>query len=236
MVFDQQPNALISTQDVASFVLDDPKHDVDKKIYIDAVNQSRWYSTRTARTAVRRLVKGFQARGLKQGDCVLVNSMADIDYSILFLAVIAAGGIICGSNPYYSETESTHQLKRVRPKFIFTEPEFLGKVQACATKCEIDHRNIFIFDHGDSTIPEGFRSWKQLLEHGESDWVRFTGENTSQHTVAAHVMSSGTTGLPKAVVLSHRNIVAAITLAYDRERKEFEVTSETYSNRIASDC
>jgi acyl-CoA synthetase (AMP-forming)/AMP-acid ligase II len=50
------------------------------------------------------------------------------------------------------------------------------------------------------------------------------------------VMSSGTTGLAKAVVLSHRNIVAAITLAYDRERKEFEVTSESSSNCIASDC
>jgi hypothetical protein len=45
MVFDQQPNALISTKDVASFVLDDPKHDVDKKVNNRPVPHRIWESS-----------------------------------------------------------------------------------------------------------------------------------------------------------------------------------------------
>lgn len=52
------------------------------------------------------------------------------------------------------------------------------------------------------------RSWKELLNNGEEDWVRFDDLNTVRQTTAARLFSSGTTGLPKAVIITHYNLIA----------------------------
>lgn len=111
----------------------------------------------------------------------------------------------------------------IRPQFIFTEAVFLDKICRVAQEAGVDTKYVIVFDHGDGIVPAGRRSWKELQNHGESDWIKFNHEETQAKTIAAYVMSSGTTGLPKVVVLSHRNFVAAQHLAYDQEQKDFDV-------------
>ncbi|RFU29404.1 hypothetical protein B7463_g6937, partial [Scytalidium lignicola] len=171
--------------------------------------------------------------------------MADIDYSILFLGIIASGGIYCGSNPQYTPLESINQLNKTGAKFVFTENEFLDKVLLATKKQGLPSKNIFIFDHGghkEGAVPYKFESWRSLLSHGEADWVRFNDEQVAKQTTAAYVMSSGTTGLPKAVMVSHYNFVAEQMLAFESEKRTFEVrrllclpqfaTAAIYSNHI----
>jgi 4-coumarate--CoA ligase len=64
-------------------------------------------------------------------------------------------------------------------------------------------------------IIAGHSSWRTLLNHGESNWLRFDCEDTSRSTVACLFFSSGTTGLPKLTRLSHYNLVAQHTLAFE---------------------
>ena len=58
-------------------------------------------------------------------------------------------------------------------------------------------------------------SWKDLLSHGEEDWVRFSDLATCRSTVAMRLFSSGTTGLPKAVNMSHHNFIAQHELIWE---------------------
>lgn len=92
-----------------------------------------------------------------------------------------------------------------------------------AKEVGIDESRIFMFDPDNRPVPSGYTTFQDLLQHGEQDWVRFDDLQTSEDTVAALMFSSGTTGLPKAVKLSHRNFVAQHTLVYEISPKPYEV-------------
>lgn len=92
---------------------------------------------------------------------------------------------------------------------IIVEPEILDNVVAAARACNIPNSRILIFDNNlpGQTVPSGFESWRTLFTHGEADWPRFDDTETCESTVAARLFSSGTTGLPKAAQLTHRNFI-----------------------------
>jgi long-subunit acyl-CoA synthetase (AMP-forming) len=134
---------------------------------------------------------------------------------MLFLGIIAVGGIFAGTNPSYTPFELIHHIKTSKTKFLFTEPEMLDAVWAAAKECSIPQSNVWIFDTQKQAIPKGFRSWETLKQHGEEDWVRFDDEKTAKSTCATRLYSSGTTGLPKAATLTHHNLIAQHTLVHE---------------------
>ena len=139
------------------------------------------------------------------------------------MGIIAAGGVFAGTNPSYTPFELTHHIKTAKSRFLITEPEMLPNILTAAKECEIPESSIWIFDVLGQAIPKGFRSWKELLKHGEKDWVRFDDEKLSKQTTAARLFSSGTTGLPKAAVISHYNLVAQHTLVHEYKTKPWRV-------------
>ena len=127
---------------------------------------------------------------------------------MLFLGIIGAGGVFTGSNPGYTTHELAHHLKTSRAKFLISEPEILAPLLDAAKENGIPETNLWVFDAAGGKIPQGRRSWRDLFEHGEQDWVRFDDLKVASTTTAARLFSSGTTGLPKAVMITHRNLVA----------------------------
>jgi len=143
-------------------------------------------------------------------------------YSMLVLGTIGAGGIFTGTNPSYTPYELIHHIRASKAQFLITEPEMLKPMLAAAKECEIPRSRILIFNVLGQPLPEGFKSWETLLDHGEADWVRFDDLETGKRTEAGRFFSSGTTGLPKAVMMSHHNLVAQHTLYYGTDRRDFE--------------
>ncbi|TAQ90522.1 hypothetical protein B7494_g1160 [Chlorociboria aeruginascens] len=146
-----------------------------------------------------------------------------IYYSMIFLGVVGAGGIFAGTNPSYTPFELVHHIKTSHSKFLITEPEMLPAALAAAKECGIPTSKIWIFDVQGQEIPKGFRSWRELMERGERDWVRFDDEKTCRETTAARLFSSGTTGLPKAALLSHYNFIAEHELVNGVVKKPYEI-------------
>ena len=124
---------------------------------------------------------------------------------MLFCGVIAAGGVFAGTNPSYTPYELENSIRVAKIRLIIVEPELLENAVKAAKACSIPLSNVLIFNEGGQAVPEGFKSWRVLLEHGEQDWVRFNDKATSEKTSAARLFSSGTTGLPKALDMSHYN-------------------------------
>src|SRR6185369_10733925 len=119
----------------------------------------------------------------------------------MFNAVALLGGVNTTANPLYTAGELAKQLQDSGARFLVTVPMFLDKAkEAAAAAGGIE--DIYVFG---ST--EGARPFAELLEappsppHVTIDPAR---------DVVALPYSSGTTGLPKGVMLTHRNLVANI--------------------------
>ncbi|KAF2193159.1 acetyl-CoA synthetase-like protein [Zopfia rhizophila CBS 207.26] len=215
MPFLAKQHSRIPTEDILSWSIDSPQYDLDKPVYIDAANPQRTISARQGRSLIRKLAAGLRKQGLKKGDCVVVASFNDLYYPILALGIIAAGGVFTGTNPGYTSFEVAHHINIVHGRFIITEPEILKPI--LDAKHDVPKSNIFIFDSQGQAIPEGFKGWKTLLEYGEEDWPRFDDFEKSKSTIAMLLFSSGTTGLPKAVQLSHHNLISQHTLVFEHQ-------------------
>ncbi|EXJ71988.1 uncharacterized protein A1O5_04491 [Cladophialophora psammophila CBS 110553] len=223
-----QRKLAVPTQDLLSWIFDRPDYDPDKPIYIDTSNPSRTLCLNQGRSMVRKLAAGFRAAGLKKGECVCVHSFNDIYYSVLFLEILAAGAIFVGTNPSYTPFELKHHLMTAGAKFVITEPELLDAIKAVSGDCGISDSNVRIFNVKGQEVPKGFQTWSELLHHGERDWDRFDNEEICGATPAAFLFSSGTTGLPKAAVISHHNLIAQHTLAIVPDTAPWEVRRLLY--------
>lgn len=153
---------------------------------------------------------------------------------MFFLGIIGAGGVFTGTNPGYTSHELAHHLKTSRAQFLISEPEILAPLLEAAQKNGIPESNVWIFDPAaadKTTPPQGHRSWRELFSHGEQDWVRFDNLKTASTTTAARLFSSGTTGLPKAVTITHRNLIAQQELVFNADPRPYQVR-DTFDRRM----
>jgi acyl-CoA synthetase (AMP-forming)/AMP-acid ligase II len=122
------------------------------------------------------------------------------EYAVIFHAVSLLGGINTTINPLYTADELAFQLIDSNAKYLITTPTFLEKAIQASHHAEIEE--VFVFGEG-----EGATSFSDLAdEDGEVPEVEI---NPSEDLVVLPY-SSGTSGLPKGVMLTHSNLVANI--------------------------
>ncbi|KAI0046627.1 phenylacetyl-CoA ligase [Auriscalpium vulgare] len=144
-------------------------------------------------------------------DVVCIYSPNHIDYPILIWAVHRLGGVITGSNPAYTVEELIHQLKLTQTTIVFTLPPLLGIVTAACKAVGIPLERIVLLDSVSGT---SHVSVDQLVEDGLKNKLNFTEKKLApgeaKTKVAFFSLSSGTTGPPKAVAVSHFNVVSNV--------------------------
>ncbi|KAK3676144.1 hypothetical protein LTR78_003894 [Recurvomyces mirabilis] len=216
MPFLAQEHFPVPTKDIPSWTFDNIKYDQDEPIYIDALNPKKnSVSARQAKQYVHRLVAGLHAQGLQKGDCVCMHSPNHILYPLVFMGVVAAGGVFAATNPAYTPYEMVHALKIAKVKFVIAQLDLVKSLEKAMQDVGMSKDKVVVFNPDGEAAPDGYKVWSDLISHGEKDWNRFDDLQTAKHTEAARLFSSGTTGLPKAASLSHYNLVAQHTLVYE---------------------
>ncbi|KAH6644879.1 4-coumarate-CoA ligase-like protein [Boeremia exigua] len=220
-----QEHVRIPNKDILSWMYDEPQFDHSVPIYIDAYDASNSISAEQANILIRQLIAGFRQAGVREGDTVLVHAFNSIYYPVIVLGIIGCGAIYTGSNPAYTPYELDHAFRSCAPRLVICDPEVMNDgLTAAAQGNGVSLSSILIFDTSSvkslrttsQRVLEGFASWRSLLNQGEANWVRFDDEATSRRTVAGLFFSSGTTGLPKLTKLSHYNLIAQHTLAFEK--------------------
>ncbi|XP_023744862.1 probable CoA ligase CCL7 [Lactuca sativa] len=135
---------------------------------------------------------------ISKGDVILIFSPNSILFPVAFLAVTSLGAIATTANPLYTVKELAHQISDSKPKLIITVDQLFSKVNGF---------NLPLIDLG---------NFSDLVAKSSNHAA--LSPSVYQSDVAAILYSSGTTGLSKGVVLTHRSIIAtALMVTSDQE-------------------
>ena len=166
----------------------------DKPAFITAEGQTHSFGEMWE--ASRRLGRYLQDSGVQKGDRIALLSANCPEYFVAFYGTLFAGGVVTTLNPLYKEREVLHQLEDCGARAVFA----MGPLQPLV--------------HGvREHLPELKNIW------GIDDVWSLAGEAkgdpqpvaiNAKEDLAALPYSSGTTGLPKGVMLSHYNLVCNV--------------------------
>ncbi|KAL6078354.1 4-coumarate--CoA ligase [Balamuthia mandrillaris] len=172
----------------------------DKAALVDV--SGRQYNYGQLYGAIQKVALGLHQHGVRKGDVVCIFAPNLPEYPIAFHAVASLGAIVTGCTPLASTEELAYQLKDSDAKFLITISLFLEKAKAAMQTLETPIQEIFVFGEAEGATP--FASL--LKAEGEMPNVEI---DPKTDTVAIPY-SSGTTGLPKGVELTHLNLVTNV--------------------------
>jgi acyl-CoA synthetase (AMP-forming)/AMP-acid ligase II len=191
------PDVTVPDVPITEYVLRHVDRLGDKPALIDGPT-GRTLTYRQLADAIRRAAAGLARQGFRKGDVLAIVSPNVPEYAAAFLAVASLGGINTTANPLYTADELAKQLRDSRARFLVTVPAFLDKSREAAAGTSVEE--IFVFGSA-----EGARPFAELLQAGDRPPAV---PIDPREDIVALPYSSGTTGLPKGVMLTHRNLVA----------------------------
>ncbi|KAK1725444.1 4-coumarate-CoA ligase 2 [Colletotrichum acutatum] len=188
----------------------------DEPIWIDCKDDKINLSPKQMLRWVKRLGFGLQNLGLKRGDVVMICTPNQIFVPVAYLGIVSVGCVFSGANPAYTVpdwAELVHQMTNTAAKVVLVHPNHLEQVLEAADKSRIPRSRVFQFSEVENPVKHGVPDWRQMIgtpaQADSYQWPELSAEESTS-TVATINYSSGTTGLPKGVCVSHHNLIANV--------------------------
>ncbi len=181
------------------FVLHRASELADKPALIDGLG-GRQLTYGALADGVKRVASAPRHRGFRKGDVFAIFSPNLIEYPIAFFGVASLGGVVTTINSLYTPRELADQLKNSGARFLLTVPSFMDRAAEAVKDTAIEE--IFVFGNAPGATP-----FSELSSHPADE---FTVDIDPAEDLVALPYSSGTTGMAKGVMLTHRNLVANV--------------------------
>ncbi|MBP5444221.1 MAG: AMP-binding protein, partial [Treponema sp.] len=173
----------------------------DRACFTDFEGPNGAKNTLTYRQAHEKIVqlsKWLAANGVKHGDRVAVTGKNSPEWAVVYLAALYAGAIVCPLDYALKIEEQENLLSVAEPKYLFVDDEKYQRYIEKSASYQVyalspKYQDKYVYNLKTDADPE-----IQRPEENETAAILFT---------------SGTTGKPKGVMLSHKNLVSDCYIA-----------------------
>lgn len=164
----------------------------------------------------KKVSSGLNKLGIHQGDTIMLLLPNAPEFVFAFLGASYRGAISTMANPFFTSAEVIKQVKASNAKLIITQASYVDKIKEYA--CE-NNLKIMCID----SPPEGCLHFSELSQADEKDMPEV---EINPDDAVALPYSSGTTGLPKGVMLTHKGLVTSVAQQVDGENPNLYMHSE----------
>jgi fatty-acyl-CoA synthase len=163
------------------------------------------HSYRTLRERIGRLAASLHAAGIAPGDTVAVMDWDSHRYLEAYFAVPMMGAVLMTVNVRLSPEQIAYTLNHSGAKALLVHADFLPVLQPLRERLESVERFVLIADDTATPPPAGFvGEYEALLAAADAG---YDFPDFDENARATTFYTTGTTGLPKGVYFSHRQLV-----------------------------
>lgn len=146
----------------------------------------------------------------QKGDVLTLFSLNDVDVGPCTYGVLYAGGVVSPANPAYNAEELAFMLRDAGSKALATQKELLSIAIDAANLVNLPLNRIVLLGEGkdEKTSVQHFKS----IRKSAGGTLNKRPKLNPDVDLSFLAYSSGTTGLPKGVMLSHTNIVSDVLM------------------------
>lgn len=187
--------------------------DPNESIWHDSQDPTNCLSKSQGLHRVKQLAIALDRLGIKEQEVVMIFTPNHINVPIAYMGITGSKRIFSGANPIYTVTEITYQIENTGAKAMFVHPSLLDTALSASQKAGLPRDRLFQFNDSPSPENKGVKDWFSILgsesEAEAYEWPKLDPQQ-ARTTIATINYSSGTTGLPKGVMISHRNLIANV--------------------------
>ena len=180
-------------------MVDNPDHEI---VYRDQLT----ITYRTWKERVQRLANALTSIGVKHGSTVAVMDWDSHRYLEAYYAIPMLGAVLHTINVRLSPEQMAYTIEHAEDDVIICHAEFLSLLEAIKGRIA-EGRKFILIDEG-SEVPEHHivfeGEYEQMLASASPE---FEFPDFDENTRATTFYTTGTTGLPKGVYFSHRQLV-----------------------------
>lgn len=181
----------------------------NKACFINGITKETWtYKDLLEQTTL--LARVLHGAGIRPNDVVSILSENRLEFPAIVFGAFYLKAIVAPINTTYTERELKHSLQLSKPRFIFTTPSKAEQILKVCKNLKFVERVIVFGREKLTTKTISYSDFIQKYEKKDFNVENYVAQRVSRDQVAYIASSSGTTGLPKAVLITQMNIMSVV--------------------------